>query len=141
MLHLRQSHNIYLTPLVSHAYVCDRDCIVSIEGTHRSRQLPEQKALIVLGKESWTQTPHAILFCCAKSEVTTSISAWFSGRGESLLHDGRLQEVLGHDVLPVMRLLHAHMAAACAHLAKLLRAHRGHQKVCPPIRAPLLASI
>ena len=55
-----------------------------------------------------------------------------AGRGESLLHDGRLQEVLGHDVLPIMRLLHAHMAAACAHLAKLLRAHRGHQKVKSP---------
>ena len=75
--------------------------------------------------------------CCAKCEVFTPTSAWCTGRGESLLHDGRLQEVLGHNVLPVMRLLHAHMAAACAHLAKLLRAHRGHQKVCPIIYAPL----
>ncbi|DBA72154.1 TPA: hypothetical protein ACH3X2_010874 [Trebouxia sp. C0005] len=57
-----------------------------------------------------------------------ALESLLEGRGESLLHDGRLQEVLGHDVLPVMRLLHAHMAAACAHLAKLLRAHRGHQK-------------
>ena len=54
---------------------------------------------------------------------------YHTGRGESLLHDGRLQELLGYDVLPVMRLLHAQMAASCAHLAKLLRAHRGHQKV------------
>ena len=54
---------------------------------------------------------------------------YYTGRGESLLHDGRLQELLGYDVLPVMRLLHAQMAASCAHLAKLLRADRGHQKV------------
>ena len=54
-----------------------------------------------------------------------------AGQGKSLLHDGRLQDVLGYDVLPVMRLLHAQMAAACAHLAKMIRAHRGHQKVSP----------
>jgi hypothetical protein len=109
-------------------------------GTLRIRLFPEQNALFVSGEQSWICIPHAIVSCCATCVVLTPTSAWSLGRGESLLHDGRLQEVLGHDVLPVMRLLHAHMAAACAHLAKLLRAHRGHQKVRSLIHIPLRVS-
>ena len=50
---------------------------------------------------------------------------------DDLLHGARLREVLGYDVLPVLQLVYAQMAAACAHLAKLLRAPHGHPQVCP----------
>ena len=52
-----------------------------------------------------------------------------AGSSEPLLHDGRLKEVLGHDVLPVFRLVHAQLAASLATLAKFIRAHPGGQKV------------
>ena len=52
-----------------------------------------------------------------------------AGSGEPLLHDGRLKEILGHDVLPVFRLVHAQLAASLATLAKFIRAHPGGQKV------------
>ena len=52
-----------------------------------------------------------------------------AGSSEPLLHDGRLKEILGHDVLPVFRLVHAQLAASLATLAKFIRAHPGGQKV------------
>ena len=77
-------------------------------------------------------SPHIATDPCSSCTkcMCVKIYVLHTGRGESLLHDGRLQQLLGHDVLPVMRLLHAQMAASCAHLAKLLLAHKGHQKVC-----------
>lgn len=54
---------------------------------------------------------------------------WHAGE-EVLLHGARLRQMLGHDVLPVLRLVYAQMAAACAHLAKLLRAKPGQHHVC-----------
>lgn len=58
---------------------------------------------------------------------------------DQLLHGARLRQLLGHDVLPVLRLLYAQMAAACAHLAKLLKAKPGQQQV-PKLGLPYTGS-
>ena len=46
-----------------------------------------------------------------------------------LLRDSQVQAVLGSNMLPVFRLLHAQVAAAAAVLAKNIRAATGHLPV------------
>ena len=64
---------------------------------------------------------------CEQPMLTSGVL--HAGSSEPLLHDRRLKEILGHDVLPVFRLVHAQLAASLATLAKFIRAHPGGQKV------------
>lgn len=144
---------IYLLP-AARTQVCNISPPSCIESAHDLKTLlplllllavclsGTRRAELLLDTHIDTHTPTPTHACTHARTVSCSVSQHHAlpaaGRGESLLHDGRLQELLGYDVLPVMRLLHAQMAAACAHLAKLLRAHRGHQKVSAPCACCML---
>ena len=54
-----------------------------------------------------------------------------------LLRDSEVQAVLGSNVLPVFRLLHAQVAAAAAVLSHNIRTATGHIPVCCPPAPPL----
>ena len=53
-----------------------------------------------------------------------------------LLRDSEVQAVLGSNVLPVFRLLHAQVAAAAAVLSQNIRSATGHTPVCSPLPPP-----
>ena len=52
------------------------------------------------------------------------------GRANSLLEDVKLKNLLGHNVRPVFKLVHAEIAAACCNLARLIRDNIKEPLVC-----------
>ena len=68
--------------------------------------------------------------CCCDAAAHCAVSAYSQGDEPTLAED-ELRELLGHNVMPLLRLLYAQAGASCCALARALSCSCPKQQACP----------